>query len=110
MDDIGDNDFLLGFQTQFQKDMMQKFGNNIVCIDTCYNTNIYDFNLVTIVVRDEYGEGIPVAWAVSNRKDTCLLVQLLKCLKERTVPLQPQVFMSDCAEQILEELGCSLWN
>ena len=33
MDDIGDEDFLLDIQTEFQHDMMQAFGNNIICVD-----------------------------------------------------------------------------
>ena len=79
--------------------MMTNFGDNIICVDTTYRTNIYDFNLITVMVLDEYGEGIPVAWAVCNREDMCALVQIFKYLKKRTGLLQPEVFMSNDAEQ-----------
>ena len=93
------DDVLLGIQTEFQRDMMIKFGNMVICVDTSHCTNIYDFYLITVLVVDEYGEGIPVAWGLSNREETCALVQLFKHLKKRTGSLQPRVFMSDDAEQ-----------
>ena len=39
---------------------------------------MYDFYLITIVVVDEFGEGIPVGWAISNREDGCILTQFFK--------------------------------
>ncbi len=38
-------------------------------MDTTHGTNMYDFNLLSVVVLDEYGEGIPVAWMISSRED-----------------------------------------
>ena len=69
MDDVGKEDFLLGIQTEFQRDIMMEFGNNIICIDATHNTNMYDFYLITIVVVDEFGQGIPVGWAIRNREE-----------------------------------------
>ena len=51
-----------------------------------YGVNIYDFMLITVLVIDEYGEGIPVAWAISNREDTAMLVQSNKNEDQLTVP------------------------
>ena len=47
----------------------------------------------------DYGEGIPVAWAISNREDTTLLVEYLKAVYASVGELKPEYFMSDCAEQ-----------
>ena len=69
MDDVGKEDFLLGIQTEFQRDIMMEFGKNIICIDATHNTNMYDFYLITIVVVDEFGQGIPVGWAIRNREE-----------------------------------------
>ena len=78
MDDIGDEDFLLAIQTEFQHDMMQAFGNNIICVDSTHETIMYDFFLITVLIVDEFGEGTPVAWPISNREDGCILTQFLK--------------------------------
>ena len=71
IDDIGKDDFLLSIQTEFQRDYND--GDCIICIDATHNTNMYDFYLITIVVVDELGEGIPVGWAIRNREDGCIL-------------------------------------
>ena len=99
MDNIGINDFILGIQTQFQRDMLCKYGSTCVCMDATHGTNMYDFNLITVLVIDQFGEGIPAAWAIANREDTTMLIQFLKAIKIRTGPLQPLWFMSDDAPQ-----------
>ena len=99
MDNVGNDDFLLGIQTEFQRDMLVKYGGECICMDSTHGTNAYDFNLITVLVVDGFGEGIPVAWAVANREDATILVELLKSIKERTGPLQPRWFMSDDANQ-----------
>ena len=99
MDNIGKKDFLLGIQTQFQRDMTVKYGPSCVCIDSTHGTNMYDFVLVTVLVIDDFGEGIPVAWAVSNREDATLLVQFFQAIKQRTCSIQTKWFMTSDAQQ-----------
>ena len=41
-------------------------------VQTQYNH--YDFNLLTLLVVDEYGEGILVGWMISNREDMLVIV------------------------------------
>ena len=79
--------------------MLLKFGDKCVCIDSTHGTNMYDFNLITVLVIDGFGEGIPVAWAIANREDVTMLVEFLKAIKKRTGHLKPQWFMSDDANQ-----------
>ena len=47
---------------------------------------------------DEYGEGFPVAWCISNREDQSLLLQFYGAIKNRVGPLSPKWFMLDFAE------------
>jgi len=62
--------------------------------------------LITVLVLDEFGEGIPVAWAITNREDTTMLVEFLRAIRQRRGPLeQPRWFMSDDAEQY-----CNAWK
>ena len=102
MDNVGNDDFILAMQTQFQCDMLCTYGDMCVCMDAThgiYKINMYDFNLITVLVIDEFGEGIPVAWAIANREDVTILVEFLKAIEKRTGPLQPRWFMSDGAPQ-----------
>ena len=99
MDNVGVNDFIIGIQTEFQRDMLLKYGDVCVCMDATHGTNSYDFNLITVLVIDGFGEGIPVAWAIANREDVTILVEFLKAIRERTGPLQTCWFMSDDVNQ-----------
>ena len=56
-------------------------------------------NLITVLVIDEFGEGIPVAWAIANREDMTMLIEFLEAIEKRTGPLEPRWFMSDDAHQ-----------
>ena len=53
--------------------------------------------MLTVIVVDEFGEGLPLLWAICNREDRSVLVQLFKKLQERTGPLKPAIFMCDDA-------------
>ena len=56
-------------------------------------------NLITLMVLDSYEEGIPVAWALSNREDKPVLLTVLYSLKKRCGGVAPCWFMSDMAQQ-----------
>ena len=96
---LADTGFILAIQTEFQRDTLSKFGNNAVCMDSTHGTNAYDFNLITAIVIDEYGEGIPVLWAISNRQDTDTITAVLKAVETRSGCVTPKWFMSDDAQQ-----------
>ena len=49
--------FLLVLQTPSQCDMLKQFGSNVGCIDSTHGTNAYHFNLTSILIIDDYGEG-----------------------------------------------------
>ena len=98
LDNLADDDFLLCIQTEFQRDMQKAFEYDTVCIDITHGTNIYHFNLITLVVIDEYGEGIPVAWMLSNREDTISLIPFFEAIKCSSGVITPSRFMSDDAD------------
>lgn len=78
--------------------MLKKFGGNVICMDSTHGTNAYQFLLISIMVLDDFGEGIPVAWAISNKEDTSSLVLYLTAVKEQVGNIEPTVFMSDDAD------------
>lgn len=99
-DNLSDRDFVIAIQTPLQADLMKKLCNGrVVCIDGTHGTNGYDFTLITVMVVDEYWEGVPVAWCISNREDKLLLINFYKALKQNVGELTPAWFMSDLAEQ-----------
>ena len=96
---IGKDDFLLCIQTKFQLEMLKAHGSSVVCVDSTHGTNMYDFLLITILVLDEFGEGLPIAWAISNKENTETLTVFMKKLRVVSGELQPVFFMTDDANQ-----------
>ena len=99
-DNLCDNDFIICLQTPIQASIMKHFGHRrIVCIDSTHGTNSYNFSLITVLVTDEFGEGYPVAWCLSNREDQFVLQQFFTVVKKRVGSIKPKFFMSDDADQ-----------
>ncbi|XP_065677529.1 uncharacterized protein LOC136092875 [Hydra vulgaris] len=67
--DINKDLFVIAIQTKQQLAMFEKHGSQIVCIDSTHSTNQYAFPLVTLLVRDEFKRGYPVAFFISNHSD-----------------------------------------
>ncbi|GBN34017.1 hypothetical protein AVEN_26662-1 [Araneus ventricosus] len=93
-----ENDFIIVLQNPLQKEMLKKFGNNVVCLDSTHGTNAYNFKLITILIIDEFGEGFPAAWCISNREDYTALKKFFGLVKKNLAEdLTTKFFMSDDA-------------
>ena len=96
-------DFVLGLQTVAQRKFMLQFGNGcMVSVDSTHGTNQYDFKLVTVMVVDDLGEGIPVAFIISNREDEVVLHEFfaaIKCRLPSEVQFSASHIMTDDAPQ-----------
>ena len=88
-------DFLV-MQTEFQCNALKQYA---VLIDSTHGTTAYEFLLTTILVIDDYGEGLPVAWAISNHENLPTLLIILQAVKSHCNQITPSVCMSDDAEQ-----------
>ena len=95
---IESSDFLLGIQTEFQRDMLVKYATKLVCVDATHGTNAYDFQLIKVLVIDDYDEGIPVAWLISNKESDDILRVFFASIRERCGDVKTEIFMSDDAE------------
>ncbi|XP_025194303.1 uncharacterized protein LOC112593925 isoform X2 [Melanaphis sacchari] len=89
------NDFCLVIMTQFQSELLLKFGKDKVCLDGTHGLNGYNFQLYTVVVVDEYGNGYPVAFCFSNRSDTTVYRHFFQCIKKITGNINANIFMFD---------------
>ena len=92
------NDFLLAFQTEFQREMFTKYASKLICVDATHGTTAYDFQLMTVLVIDDYDEGIPVAWLISNKESADVLRVFFKSLRDTCGDVQTEYFMSDDAD------------
>ncbi|XP_008180456.1 uncharacterized protein LOC103308587 [Acyrthosiphon pisum] len=96
--ELKEDDFLLLIMKEYQKSMLNKFGNDVICIDETHGMNSYHFNLTTIKVLDDLREGFPCSFLISNRVDETVLRIFFAEIRDKTGIIQPNVFMSDMAE------------
>ena len=103
LEDLKDDDFILVIQTSHQKEMLRLFANDkVVCIDATHGTNQYGFYLITLFVIDDYGEGCPVAWCISNHESKIILRNFFLAVKQNCEEIKPCWFMSDDAPQYFD--------
>ncbi|XP_053388439.1 uncharacterized protein LOC128551562 [Mercenaria mercenaria] len=92
---LNPKDFLLVFMTNKQKEMFQKFGERILCMDSTHGTNSYLFKLITLLVVDEYKRGYPVAFCVTNREDETTIKIFIESVHRRCPETVISYLMSD---------------
>jgi len=84
MDDSQDerialDDFMIVLMNNVQVYMLQQYGHHRVnCMDSTRGMNVYDFQLTTLMIIDDYGEVFPVAFCISSKVDTRVMEVFLK--------------------------------
>jgi len=91
------DDFALLIMTPVQKLMLEKFGNDRICVDSTHGMTGHDFELTSVLVIDEFEEGFPSVFLLSSCTDARTLAVCLQRLKEVVGSFRPLVFMSDDA-------------
>jgi len=94
---IGNDDFLLGYMDMEQQDLFERFGSDIVMMDSTHGTNPNNIKLTTVMVVDENCEGLPVAFLFSVSESEATFCQFFRAIKARIPSLSPKSFMTDDA-------------
>ncbi|XP_026475710.1 uncharacterized protein LOC113380860 [Ctenocephalides felis] len=88
----------VSFSTWFAKSrMLKNFGTDRICIDGSHGTNGYGYRLQTLLVVDEFGSGIPVAFCFSNRQDELMCKIYFKDIYKVLGILETKVFITEDA-------------
>ena len=81
---------------------MQKFGGKDLHCDTTHGTTGYDFKLNPLLLLDEFEEGVPVAFCLSN-KDNFAFTKLFFCkICDNTGAMSPCWFTIHTTSQFYE--------
>lgn len=93
-------DFLLVIMNEGQKEVLDKYGDDCVCVDGTHGLNKYDFQLHTQLVIDDVREGFPCAFLIASRANEDIL-ELFFCLITAKLErkLETKTFMSDMAAE-----------
>ncbi|KAJ7754950.1 hypothetical protein DFH07DRAFT_773516 [Mycena maculata] len=74
--------FTLMIQTRQQRRIFTQYGQSLMCIDGTHNVSMYEnLTLTTLLVRDRWAHGIPIAWmlASSGTQETIRYFLKLHC-------------------------------
>ena len=55
--ELPEDSFMLVIQTEHEKELFEKFSSGVVCVDSTHNTNQYNYKLITLMIRDNHGQG-----------------------------------------------------
>ena len=98
--DMEAGDFGLAIMNEQQRSVLMKAMASptaILCSDATHSTNAYDIKLITLMVINSFGNGVPVAFFYCNKEDQVVLGYLFSEIKAVLGNLEPKVFMTDDA-------------
>ena len=101
-------DFLLVFQSEQQAEMMAD-NPRILCVDATHGLTGYDYYLLTMMVVDEHGHGLPVSWAITSRENGFVWKLFGQSLRPKSLASKPEVLMADDANASWNGLTC-VWS
>ncbi|GFR30643.1 MULE domain-containing protein [Trichonephila clavata] len=94
--------------TNFQKEIITKYGKDKICIDGTHRLNSYDFNLYSVLVVDEHKNGIPVPFCFSNRRSEDVFKIYFSAIKNAVGKVETTTIMTDDAP-VFYVLGVLRW-
>jgi hypothetical protein len=66
--------------TEVQRAMLRSFGSKLIFMDTVFGLSLYGYPTLTLLVRDEYGHGFPVAYCISSAENKEIWVEFLQAV------------------------------
>jgi hypothetical protein len=95
--------FIFGIQTPWQKKIMLKYGHNgAMAIDATFGTNVLKYPLFSLLVFDDWTNGIYVAWVFTSRmieEDPVMWLEPLRMhLQQYREDFLPSCFIVDDAD------------
>jgi hypothetical protein len=92
-------DFVLIIMTDGQKNMLEKYGNDCICIDGTHDVNGYGFELTTLLIINQIREGFPCEFMISNRSvEDVYYIFFHHIMEVLCFKIKPKIFISDIAE------------
>jgi hypothetical protein len=93
--DLRKEDFAVGYMNSIMEKKLRDH-KRIICIDGTHGTNRKEYELTTVLVKDDENMGFPVAFLVSNRRDQTIQEVFFKGLREKLgEDIDAEFLMSD---------------
>ena len=86
---------MLGIMTRFQREMLALSEGKFICVDATHNTNRYRWSLFSLVCRNRFGRGVPVAYLIANSGTMVVLAAWLQSIRDACPSVDVHYVMSD---------------
>ncbi|KAK5966185.1 hypothetical protein GCK32_013978 [Trichostrongylus colubriformis] len=87
--------FCLIVITPLQVSLLKKYGNIGISLDDTHNACRYNLKLLTLMVVDNIGRGLPAAYMLSANMDKQAVNKFFEIVSELCPDLSPKYFMTD---------------
>lgn len=98
------SDSILIIMNMCQKEIFASFCDDLVCVDSLTGAN-GNFDLITLMVRDNALNGFPCAFMFTNRIDQLVMEFFFSRIKEKVEHVTAKALMTD-----LNDLHCKAWE
>ncbi|XP_065203343.1 uncharacterized protein LOC135833443 [Planococcus citri] len=88
-------DMMLVIITDEQREMLRKFGHDIICIDSTFNSEKLKLQLTSVFILDEFEVAFPACYCISNKVDENTITVLFQEIKKLVGVIEAKAFMSD---------------
>nr|CAI5819476.1 unnamed protein product [Callosobruchus analis] len=100
---LKEDDFVLIVMAESQSQMLQSHGKEYICLDRIHGTIGYNYQLVTLLVVDDIGQGFPCSFLISSRSDKEVISIFFEHVKDRIgSKISPTILMTDMDDVFLD--------
>ena len=91
------NEWAIVFCSYRMLELYRKYGHdNMIMVDSTHNTTGYKYELLTLMVMDEGGHGLPVAHYIIETESIAAYIVLFTWMKRLAPDTLPAQLMTDC--------------
>lgn len=76
----------LAISTPFQRQMLEAFGQKLVFMDAVFGLTIYGYPMLTLLVQDDFGNGVPVAFCISDKENSAAWARFIDAACKVRIP------------------------
>ena len=100
--DLDEKQFFMVLMNDFQMEMVKNFNRQkerVITMDATFGLNNKKVLLITLMMIDEYGNGVPLAFCLSEHENESTIAAFLNCVFKLVGKINCEFFMSDDAHQ-----------
>ncbi|PIK34711.1 zinc finger protein [Apostichopus japonicus] len=101
--EMSSEDFVIGIQTQFQRELLKKHANKMICSHVSQGNE--SFLMTLLVVDKDSNDVIPVCWLLGSVQEDRLFRPFLEALRAKCGNIETDLFVTNLSSALYHVLG-----